>query len=194
MIELNEHFWTERYLNHQTGWDIGQVSTPIKEFIDQLTDTNIRVLIPGAGNAYEAEYLWSKGFRQVDVLDLSIEPLAHLQQRVPGWPEDQLLHKDFFDHDQPYDLIIEQTFFCALNPKLRTAYVKKMKELLKPNGKLVGLLFNIPLNTDKPPFGGHLADYRSLFTPDFNILKMEKAYNSAPPRAGNELWISLSPN
>jgi len=193
MIELNEDFWTSRYLNHQTGWDIGEVSTPIKEYIDQLQSTDMRVLIPGSGNAYEAEYLWEKGFRQVDVLDLSIEPLHHLKQRVIDWPENQLLHKDFFAHQGAYDLIIEQTFFCALNPSLRGAYVRKMKELLKPQGKLVGLLFNIPLNADQPPFGGDQSTYLSLFEKEFTMLKMETAFNSVPPRAGNELWIALTP-
>jgi hypothetical protein len=68
-----------------------------------------------------------------------------------------------------------------------------MVELLKPSGKLVGLLFNIPLNDDKPPYGGSLEAYRELFPKYFKIEKMEPAYNSIPPRAGNEVFISLTP-
>ena len=60
---FNENYWTERYANNQTGWDFGYVSAPLKEYFDQLTDRSLRILIPGAGNAYEAEYLWSLGFR-----------------------------------------------------------------------------------------------------------------------------------
>lgn len=39
-------------------------------------------------------------------------------------------------------VLMEQTFFCAINPSLRKDYVAKMHELLAPNGKLVGVLFD----------------------------------------------------
>jgi len=193
MVELNEKFWSDRYNEGNTGWDIGYVSTPIKEYIDQLEDKEIKILIPGAGNAYEAEYLWQNGFKHVDVLDLSRIPLESLGNRVSDWPANQLIEGDFFKHTGSYDLIFEQTFFCALDPKLRGNYVAKMKELLKGGGKLVGLMFKIPLFDDRPPFGGSEKDYLPLFENDFHIMKMEEAYNSIEPRAGSELWVSMTP-
>ena len=33
-----KEYWSQRYKDAQTGWDIGSPSTPIKEYIDQLTD------------------------------------------------------------------------------------------------------------------------------------------------------------
>jgi hypothetical protein len=86
---------------------------------------------------------------------------------------------------------LEQTFFCALEPSLREEYVNKMVQLLKPGGKLVGLLFNIPLNNDKPPFGGNREEYLALFKEKFKIETLETAYNSIPQRAENELFIKL---
>lgn len=188
---LNEDYWSGRYENEQTGWDIGYVSTPLKTYIDQLEDKSVRILIPGAGNSYEAEYLFEQGFTNVFVMDLSQAPLENLKQRVPGFPDDQLICQDFFDHRGQYDILLEQTFFCALNPELRSAYVKKASELLKPGGKIVGLMFNIPLFDDHPPFGGHKRDYEPLFRGTFDISIMETAHNSIPPRAGNELFIKL---
>lgn len=41
-----EKYWTERYLEGRTGWDIGYLSTPIKTYIDQLKDKDISILIP----------------------------------------------------------------------------------------------------------------------------------------------------
>lgn len=191
MQELSEHYWTERYNREETGWDIGQVSAPIKAYVDQLTDKAIKILIPGAGNAYEAEYLWNNGFKNVWVVDISEPPLEHLKSRVPDFPEDQLIHADFFSLEDEYDLIIEQTFFCALNPKLRTDYVAKMNKLLKGDGRLVGLLFQVPLNTDGPPFGGNKEEYEPLFSEALNIEIMATAYNSIPPRGGRELFIKM---
>ncbi len=190
-IKLDESFWTEKYINGYTGWDIGYVSTPLKEYIDQLSDKNLKILIPGGGNSYEAEYLFHKGFKNIFVIDISPIPLENLAKRVPFFPKENLLHQDFFTLEETYDLILEQTFFCAQDPQLRPQYVSKMYDLLKPNGKLVGVLFNIPLNDDKPPFGGNQAEYQSLFSEKFKIETMETAYNSIPQRTGNELFIIM---
>tara|TARA_R100000306_G_scaffold20944_1_gene24912 strand:+ start:187 stop:768 length:582 start_codon:yes stop_codon:yes gene_type:complete len=186
-----EAFWNHKYLSGETGWDIGQVSTPIKEYIDQLSDKNLKILIPGGGNSYEAEYLFENGFNNVFVVDISSIPLKNLAERIPSFPKENLLHADFFELEDTFDLILEQTFFCALDPSLREAYTDKMHQLLKPDGKLVGLLFNIPLNDDKPPFGGNKDEYEKLFSEKFKIEKMETAYNSIPPRTRNELFFKL---
>ena len=186
-----EAFWNHKYLSGETGWDIGQVSTPIKEYIDQLSDKNLKILIPGGGNSYEAEYLFENGFNNVFVVDISSIPLKNLAEHIPSFPKENLLHADFFELEDTFDLILEQTFFCALDPSLREAYTDKMHQLLKPDGKLVGLLFNIPLNDDKPPFGGNKDEYENLFSEKFKIEKMETAYNSIPPRARNELFFKL---
>ena len=110
-------FWDLQYLAENTGWDVGSVSTPLKEYIDQLNDKNIKILIPGAGNAYEAEYLHLKGFASVTVLDISALAIKSFHNRFPDFPEEYLLNQDFFEHTGTYDLIIEQTFFCAINPE-----------------------------------------------------------------------------
>src|SRR5690554_5408166 len=190
-LNLDETFWSERYSSGQIGWDIGYISTPLKEYIDQLSNKNLKILIPGGGNSYEAEYLFEKGFTNVSVIDISSIPLENLSKRVPSFPKKNLLHLDYFDLEETYDLILEQTFFCALNPEIRKMYVEKTHQLLNPKGKLVGVLFNIPLNVDKPPFGGSESEYRPVFEESFLIDKMETAYNSIPQRAGNELFINM---
>lgn len=186
--ELNEDFWTGRYQAGTTGWDIGHVSTPIKEYVDQLEDKSIRILVPGAGNSYEGEYLWRQGFKNVFIVDISKEPLDNFKVRVSDFPADQLLHEDFFQLKGEYDLILEQTLYCALDPELRDSYVKKMHELLKSGGKLAGVLFTFPLESG-PPFGGSMEEYRERFSKHFELKKLEPCYNSIPPRAGNEAFI-----
>lgn len=191
-LELNADYWNTRYLNNEFGWDIGSVSAPLKNYIDQLTDKNIKILIPGAGNSYEAEYLFNNGFKNVYVCDYASEPLKNLSERLPDFPKDHLLQVDFFElNGHKFDLILEQTFFCAINPSLRANYFNKMKELLNPNGKLVGVLFNDVLNTDKPPYGGNQLQYYSYFKNLFKIKTFEKCYQSIPARAGRELFINL---
>jgi len=192
-MNLDKAFWTTRYQEGNTGWDIGYPSPPIKSFIDKLADKQIAILIPGAGNAYEAEYLHQQGFKHVFVLDIVEIPLQQFKQRVPQFPSSHLLCQDFFEHQGQYDLIIEQTFFCALDPSLRQRYAQHMHALLKPDGQLVGLLFDAPMNQDQPPFGGTMLEYRKIFEPYFHFIKFESCHNSIPPRLGKEMWMELKP-
>lgn len=189
---LTSEYWEGRYLNSETGWDIGYASTPIKEYFEKVTDKNLKILIPGAGNAYEAEFFFQAGFFNTWVVDWAEAPLVNLVDRCPDFPKSQLLQMDFFGmEERGFDIIVEQTFFCALEPALRKAYAHKMAELLRENGKLVGVLFDAPLNHDRPPFGGSEEDYIPVFQPYFDFHTFERCYNSIPPRKGRELFIEL---
>ena len=88
-------------------------------------------------------------------------------------------------------MILEQTFFCALPVELRKKYAQKMNSLLHPGGKLIGLLFDFPLKSDGPPFGGSKEEYLDYFEPYFEIKLMERSVNSIQPRMGSELFIHL---
>jgi SAM-dependent methyltransferase len=189
--ELNAAFWSERYKTNDTGWDIGSVSTPLKEYFDTLKDKNISILIPGAGNCYEGEYLLEQGFTNVSILDYAPEAIEGFKKRMKNHNKVELICGDFFTHKGRYDLIIEQTFFCALNPVLRPYYAVKMRELLRPGGHLSGLLFIQVPNENGPPFGGTKEEYEKLFSSDFIIEKMEVCLNSIKPRAGRELFFTL---
>lgn len=189
MTELNKEYWDEKYAENKTGWNIGYISTPIKNYIDQLTDTSLKILIPGAGNSYEAEYLWNKGFKNLFILDISKQPLINFKKRVTDFPDTHLIHKDFFETEGTFDLIIEQTFFCALDPKLRRNYAKKMSNLLSNKGKLVGLLFDFELTVEGPPFGGDKEEYITYFKDLFKIKILERSYNSIKPRMNRELFF-----
>jgi thiopurine S-methyltransferase len=101
-----------------------------------------------------------------------------------------LIHADFFEHEGQYDLILEHTFFCALDPAYRQRYVSQMAALLKPGGKLVGLLFDFPLTEKGPPFGGSDDEYLALFREYLLPLRhLARCQNSVPDRAGKELFF-----
>lgn len=189
---LDDIYWNDRYQAKSTGWDIGDVSTPLKEYIDQLTDKNISILIPGCGNAYEAAYLLEKGFTNIHLLDISPLLVENLKRKFKLIAGDKLhfICDDFFNISGQYDLVIEQTFFCALNPNLRKKYVEKMHEILAPGGKLAGVLFNRDF-IGGPPFGGNSNEYQQLFSSKFQLKTMEPCYNSIEPRAGSEVFIIL---
>jgi len=190
---LTDEYWSERYKTGQTGWDIGHVSIPLKAYFNQLTDKSIAILIPGCGNAYEAEYLLQQGFTNIMLIDISVVLVERLQRNLQFYIENgscRVIHQDFFTLQGQYDLIIEQTFLSALDPSVREKYAGQMYNLLKPGGKLVGVIFDFPFEGG-PPFGGTKEEYLNLFKPLFQPVIFERCYNSIPPRAGNELFIRL---
>lgn len=190
MEKLNDEYWSERYRSGETGWDMQQVSPPLQAYFEQLTNKDARILIPGCGNAYEAEWLAQHGFTDITLIDISSELVQRLQQRLAHYPAIRVLHQDFFTHEGQYDLIIEQTFFCALAPALRGAYALHMKQLLNAKGRLAGVLFNT-IFEQGPPFGGSEREYRQLFEPFFRIKVMAPCYNSIAKRMGNELFVVM---
>ena len=190
-MNLSKDFWENKYKTNKIGWDLGAISPPLKAYFDQLENKELKILIPGGGNSYEAEYLFNKGFKNVYVVDLAKSALENIKNRVPNFPKSQLILGNFFDINDSFDLIIEQTFFCALNPNLRKDYANKMNELLTKKGKLVGLLFDAKLNEDHPPFGGNKEEYISYFKPYFDLEILEPCYNSYHNRQEMELFIKF---
>ena len=187
---MEKEFWDQRWAEGNTGWDMGQVSPPLKAYIDQLKDKSLRILIPGCGNAYEAEYLWEKGFYNTFIVEISQGAINSFTNRYPDFPKDHIFHTDFFELNETFDLVLEQTFFCAIHPSKREDYANKMWEIIKPGGKLVGLLFDFPLDSG-PPFGGSEQEYRRYFESKFSVEIMETAHNSIQPRAGREFFILM---
>lgn len=190
---LDKEYWDSKYKSNAIGWDLGQISPPIKTYIDSLKDKNCSVLIPGCGNSHEAEYLLKKGFTNITVIDIAPTLVKKLKQKFTNNNNIKILLGDFFKHSGKYDLILEQTFFCALPPMMRQKYVWKIHRLLKDSAILAGLLFNKTFDSG-PPFGGNNKEYKKLFQEAFDFLKMDLCQNSIEPRANSELFIELRKN
>jgi SAM-dependent methyltransferase len=189
-----KQFWKARYETGETGWDIGFVSTPLKNYFDTLTQKDQRILIPGCGNAYEAQYLLDQGFSNITLIDIAPLVVERLKKKFEGQAGIKIICGDFFSHSESYDLIIEQTFFCALPPVLRPNYVKHMHTLLNPTkGKLAGLLFDKIFDKEGPPFGGTKLEYVDLFKILFTFVTLNRAMDSIAARAGTELFFVAEP-
>jgi len=184
MPEDEGSYWDQRWREGDTGWDIRGVSPPLQQYFQQITDKSIAILIPGCGNAYEAAWLLDHGFTNVTLLDIAPTVTQRLREKLSI----KILTADFFDHNGQYDLIVEQTFFCALEPARREAYIQQTYNLLRPGGKLVGLLFDRDF-PGGPPYGGHKPEYQNLLEKRYLVKTLAPCYNSIPPRAGTELFF-----
>jgi methyl halide transferase len=187
---LDQEYWDTQYKTNATGWDLGKVSPPIKEYIDTVKNKNISILIPGCGNSHEAEYLLSQGFTNITLIDIAPTLVLNLQEKFKNYPNIKIVLGDFFEHKGQYDLVIEQTFFCALPPIMREKYVVEIHKILKDKGLLVGLLFNRTFESG-PPYGGSQVEYEQLFKDYFDFKIMETCHNSIAPRDKTELFIEF---
>jgi SAM-dependent methyltransferase len=192
-LPLDQNYWDNQYQANVIGWDLGQVSPPIKTYIDTIENKDAQILIPGCGNTYEAEYLVQQGFTNITVIDIAPTLVENLKKKFAKNNNITVVLGDFFEHQGNYDFIIEQTFFCALPPTMRQKYVWKMHQLLKDNGKLIGLLFNREFEVS-PPFGGNLKEYEQLFQKAFEFNSISLAGNSIPSRANTELFFEFQKN
>jgi len=186
---FSSNYWENRYKNDQDRWDVGYITPPLKRIIDDLENKETKILIPGAGQAHAAEYAHKQGFKNVYICDWAPAALERIQQLIPEFPEDHFLCQDFFTIEEKFDVIIEQTFFCALPPSKRRLYIEKSATFLHPEGVLTGLLFGIQFPKAGPPFGGDEAEYRQLFSDHFHLETLEACTDSIPSRLGNELFI-----
>ena len=113
LMKLNKDYWENRYRNNDVSWDTGEITTPLKDYFDQLTDKSFKILIPGSGNSYELDYLTNIGFENVFVLDIAKIPLENCKKRTNSISDEKFIKADFFEHKNQYDLIHNQVlFFC----------------------------------------------------------------------------------
>lgn len=98
MDNVNQaEFWQQRYETGSIQWDMGQVSPPLKAYIDQLPASakDQAILVPGAGNAYEVGYLHEQGFTNVTLVDFAPAPIDAFAERYPDFPAAHLICADF---------------------------------------------------------------------------------------------------
>ncbi|MBK7956863.1 MAG: methyltransferase domain-containing protein [Bacteroidetes bacterium] len=190
---LDRDYWNNQYIAETTKWDLGQISPALANFFDGLSDKNSKILIPGCGSAYEAQYLLDKGFTNLTLIDIAPHLVARLQNHFQGNPHIRVIEGDFFELTGEFDLIVEQTFFCALPPSMRPKYVWKMHQLLAPEGMLAGLLFHVQFEQN-PPYGGSKSEYEALFKGAFQLSALSETSLSAAPRLNSELFFKFIKN
>lgn len=187
--QLDWAYWDNQWAAGQTGWDIGYVAPALKEWFDSIIDKSAAILIPGCGNAYEAEYFLNKGFNNITVIDIAPSAVRILKEKFKNREGIRILEGDFFSLEGEYDIIVEQTFFCAIDPSLRENYCEQMARLLKKDGILGGLLFDRTFEQG-PPFGGCKCEYTPLFHKSgLEVTEMNITDGSIPERMGTELFF-----
>jgi hypothetical protein len=99
------------------------------------------------------------------------------------------VERDFFGPQQgePFDLVYERAFLCALPPAMRAGWAARMASLVRPGGRLVGF-FYFDDGARGPPFGIAPAALDDLLLPAFTCVDDRAPPDSIPVFAGKERW------
>ena len=184
-------FWNQRYLDKNTGWDLGHPAPPFVRLVEKGEfGPPGRVLIPGAGRSHEGVYLASRGY-DVTCVDFAPQAVSEAKEAArQAGVKITVLEEDFFRLDTrrtgTFDYLVEQTCYCAIDPSLREAYVEKAYELLSPGGLLIGL-FYAHGREGGPPWTTTEEEVRTLFKKRFDLLSLGVTDWSVESRKGEEL-------
>jgi hypothetical protein len=181
------NYWENRYLKNDTPWDAGKVPKAIKEYLENTQDTG-RVLVPGCGSAHEVRAFAEAGF---DVLAIDFSPAAVkiAKQTLETWHE-VVIEGDFFSFkydDRPFDIMYERAFLTALPRTLRTQYAKRIADLLRVGGQIIGFYFYSE-EEEGPPFGLKQGELSTMFGNTFTCVADKEVEDSVPFFAGRERW------
>lgn len=78
-------------------------------------------------------------------------------------------------------------FFCAIEPDMRLAWAQRIRDLLKPGGELITLMFPISDHVGGPPFKVSISDYEEVLLPmGFRAVSIVDNEMAIGPRKGRE--------
>lgn len=186
------NFWAEHYQSDDDPpWQIPEACPPAMALIDAEEELSPEagrsVIVVGCGRGLESAALHERGF-QVTAIDLCPAAIDQARARYPAAINYQVA--DVLDPPEAliggFDLLLEQTCFCAIDPIDRDRYVVGAHRLLRPGGSLVGVFYEVE-NDGGPPFRTELEEVRSRFAPRFAIRRLARAENSTARREGREL-------
>jgi methyl halide transferase len=185
--------WKRHYDEDDLGWDLGQVAPPFVNLLESKAIFPGKTLVPGCGRGHEVIFLAENGF-EVTAVDFSLGAINYLKSNVQERKlKCEILHMNFFEmnavHNGTFDMVIEQTFFCAISPEQRISYVSTVARALKQGGMLAGLFYHTG-EEGGPPFNTTREDIVKLFSDLFEIRQLTRAEDSAEQRKNKE-WIVI---
>jgi 2-polyprenyl-3-methyl-5-hydroxy-6-metoxy-1,4-benzoquinol methylase len=187
-----QSFWEEKYNKGEINWDL---KSPNPVFADLLEKMNFissgKILIAGCGKGYDAVLAAEKGFEviAVDFSETAINFAKKFAEKKGV--KINFLCEDIFklsdDYLESFDVVYEYTTYCAINPSRREEFAEKISSLIKPEGKLISVLFPVEKREGGPPFGLDLMEFYKNFSKYLNLEFSTKIINSIPPRRGREI-------
>lgn len=172
--------WSIRYAMSQTPWDLGE---PHAELLARLDDdpglgtgSPGRALVPGCGSGHDAEALADAGWH-VTALDFAASARKLVETKLGDRGEFVLADLFEFQPSERFDLVLDHTCFCAIDPARRSDYGRAAAGWLKPHGRFVSIVFpkGKPVEHGGPPHAMATDDLRVALGPAFVLVSDHEA-------------------
>ncbi|MBI1848457.1 MAG: methyltransferase domain-containing protein [Candidatus Rokubacteria bacterium] len=188
-------FWNTLYAHHGDGWELGQPTPALVDFVESTPPPRGRVAVPGCGRAHDVRYLARRGY---DAVGFDFSDAAVVEARALARAEGStapIEQRDIFtlarDHANAFEGLWEYTCFCAIDPARRAEYVRVVDAILKPGGWLLACFYPVRAYGAGPPFPVRREEVARLFTPPFRIERAFVPLRSVSRRQGQE-WMVLA--
>jgi SAM-dependent methyltransferase len=186
------NFWDSIFREGSGGWELGRPTPPLEAWFLEHSPKDLRALVVGCGRGHEARLLARLGAR---VTAIDFAPTAIAEARAAT---DPALAVDYRQRDlftlaggpPEFDLVVEHTCFCAIDPARRDEYVDCVADVLRPGGALVGL-FYAHGRPGGPPFTTSRDELLARFGRRFDVVRLEVATDSILVRHRQELLGEL---
>ena len=180
-------FWDQRYASAETPWVLHKIPATLGSFLKTPRPRG-RILIPGCGTDHGVIKAFADAGFEVTAIDFSPVVLAETKKALGNF-DGRIMRADFFKSDfgRRFDLVYERTFLCAMHPRRWARYAKRVAELLRPGGKLIGIFF-YGTEPEPPPYPINKAQAANIFGKYFRLLRDLKVSDSVPMFAGMERW------
>lgn len=185
-------FWEPLFAADAGGWELGRPAPPLATWFSEHSPKDMRTLVVGCGRGHEARLLARLGAR-VTAIDFAPTALAHARAATdPALAVDYQLRDLFTLAGGPpaFDLVVEHTCFCAIDPARRDEYVDVVADVLVPGGALVGL-FYAHGRPGGPPFTTSRDEVAARFARRFDVVRLDVAAGSILVRHRQELLAEL---
>jgi thiopurine S-methyltransferase len=178
-------FWDVRYREGVTPWQ-PDASPPEALALGPPPAPGARLLVPGCGWTAETLVFAAAGWNVLAV-DFSSEAVALARRHLAGSAV-EVREADVFALDEPpFDLVYERAFLCALHPRTRPTYGRRMAELVRPAGRMLGY-FEIGEGRGGPPYDIVRAELEALLEPAFT-LETDQPSVAPMPAFEDERWM-----
>lgn len=188
-------FWNSNYETGSIPWDLDGPTPIFRRLVHSGILVPGRAIVLGAGFGHDARMLARHGF-QVTAVDFASNAVQSMRQLDdPRFPV-TILRADLFalpaSFSGAFDLVLDYTCFCAIDPGRRGEYADVVTRLLPAGGQFVMLAFPIVRRGDGPPFVVQPEAIMATFTArGFHLELREKPGDSVPSRQGVEELLIL---
>ncbi len=186
---MEHDFWVERWQNNQLGFHLPETNPHLVRHGRALAADRARILVPLCGKSRDLAWLRSLGHEVVGVEFIETGALAFFEEsglepaasRVGPHPALRaqgisIVLDDFFALDPAavgrFAGVYDRAALVAVEPARRPAYVRKLREVIADDGRLLLVSFDHDIGSG-PPFSVPEPELRALMAGLFVLDRVE---------------------